>query len=338
MDVRVTKAAATNMSAGMQVTFVIPLFNGLPYTQECVRTLVETLPAQLPYEIILVDDGSTDGTHDWLRTVRPPCHAIFNERNLGFAGACNRGAASARGHVLFFLNNDLVFLPGWFEPMREIVTRRADAALVGNVQRNARTGALDHAGIWFDEKGKPAHVRHRPLFPRLRGWREVPAVTGACFAIRRRVWEQLGAFDDGFRNGGEDIDLAFRARGRGYRNYVSLRSVVRHHVSASPGRKLRDEENSRRLAERWEPELALLAAPAWSRHYITTVWDRSPNFDDALGRSALRQAIWPGSPSPIVLQGVRQALAVEVARWREILDTVPGSSAPLTRRPEKPAI
>ncbi len=317
----------------MQVSFLIPLYNCLAHTRECLRTLRATLPAGLACEIIFVDDGSTDGTREWLATLGVPCRALLNEKNLGFAGACNRAAAAASGEFLFFLNNDLVLLPGWFEPMRALLARR-DVALVGNVQLNARTSTLDHAGVRFDAKGKPEHDHARPFLARLRGWREVPAVTGACFGIRRATWQKLGAFDEGFRNGGEDVDLALRARAAGLRTVVSLRSVVRHHVSASLGRKLRDEHNSRRLAVRWRHAIVPLAARAWSRAHITTLWERSCLFDDALARAALWTALG-GQPSPAVCAGVHRAFQREFARWHTLLDGAATTTEPTVVHPAR---
>lgn len=308
----------------MQVSFIIPLYNGLAYTRECLRSLQATLPAGLVHEIVFVDDGSTDGTRDWLATLAAPCRTVLNEENLGFAGACNRAAATARGEFLFFLNNDLVLLPGWFEPMLAQLAR-SDVGLVGNLQFSARTGALDHAGVRFDEKGKPVHDLARPLLARLRGWRAVPAVTGACFALARATWEKLGGFDSGYRNGGEDIDLALRARAAGLRTVVSLRSAVLHHVSASTGRKLRDEENSRRLAARWRSDLAPLSARAWSWHYLATVWHGAGDQPDrALGLEALALALGLSrAPSAHARAAIDATLEIEFARWRELLDGEP---------------
>ena len=318
---------ASNSAGRMQVSFIIPLFNCLAHTRECLRTLQATLPAGLEHEIVFVDDGSTDGTREWLATLPRPCRAILNERNLGFAGACNRGAANAAGEFLFFVNNDLVFLSGWFEPMRDAFARFADAGLVGNIQRSVATGAIDHVGVRFDAKGKPEHDTTRPLLARLNGYRRVPAVTGACFAIRRTVWQELGAFDDGFRNGGEDVDLALRALTSGRSNYVALRSIVRHHVSASTGRKLRDEENSFRLARRWRAQIAQLSAREWSRAYLATQWHGSRDATDyPLAAEALALALGLKSAAgPAVLAGVQAALEREFVRWRELLD---GETAP----------
>ncbi|MES1168988.1 MAG: glycosyltransferase, partial [Oleiharenicola lentus] len=110
----------------MKISFLVPLYNNLPLTQAMLASLQATLPAGLEHEIIFVDDGSTDGTREWLQTVGPALaagpglpasgshtiRAVLNEKNLGFAGACNRGAAVAHGEFLFFLNNDLILLPG----------------------------------------------------------------------------------------------------------------------------------------------------------------------------------------------------------------------------------
>jgi GT2 family glycosyltransferase len=238
----------------MQVSFIIPLYNCLPLTQAMLASLRATLPAGLKHEIIFVDDGSTDGTRAWLASLASPCRAILNEKNLGFAGACNRGAATASGEFLFFLNNDLVLLPHWLEPMLAAFRRFHDTGLIGNVQLNAATGEVDHAGITFSLQGKPTHLSALPITTRWLGWpahRAVPASTGACCALRRSLWSQLGGFDEGFINGGEDIDLCLRAGEAGWRNYIALRSVVRHHISSSIGRKLRDEPNTRRLHQRW---------------------------------------------------------------------------------------
>ena len=132
----------------MQVSFIIPLFNNLALTRACVASLQATLPAGLTHEIILVDDGSTDDTRSWLATLGPPFRVVLNDRNLGYAAANNRAIAIARGDVLALLNNDLVLLPRWLEPMLGAHRSLADrAGLIGNIQLDAGTGAIDHTGI-----------------------------------------------------------------------------------------------------------------------------------------------------------------------------------------------
>lgn len=312
----------------MQVSFIIPLYNCLPLTQAMLASLRATLPAGLAHEIIFVDDGSSDGTRDWLKTLAadPAVRVVLNERNLGYAGANNRGAAIARGELLALLNNDLVLLPRWLEPM--LAAHRAlgpRAGLVGNLQRDARTGAIDHAGLVVNLCGKPVHASAGPDFVvrLVRPLRRVPAVTGACVLIARDLWRKLGGFDEAFVNGGEDVDLCFRAAAAGRVNAVALRSVVRHHISASPGRKARDEQNSYRLALRWRRELVAAAddgCRAWCRGYLAALLPEPPSAD-------WRRAVWALAflarlrrvPPPDAIAAVEAGLAREFAHWERTL-------------------
>ena len=313
----------------MQVSFIIPLFNNLALTRACVASLQATLPAGLTHEIILVDDGSTDATRAWLSTLAPPFRVVLNDRNLGYAAANNRAIAIARGDVLALLNNDLVFLPRWLEPMLGAHRSLADrAGLIGNIQLDARTGAIDHTGIIVNQQGKPVHDRTLPARRSrlLSSVRPVPALTGACVLVKRALWQQLGGFDEGYVNGGEDVDLCFRARAVGRTNAVALRSVVRHHISASVGRKLHDEENSYRLARRWRAELSNDAGAIreWCRECSEKIL-REPRYED---RSlALRSFLYlqglSRTPPPEALAALTAALAREFARWEKIFPSVP---------------
>ncbi|HVT73398.1 MAG TPA: glycosyltransferase family 2 protein [Lacunisphaera sp.] len=315
----------------MQASFVIPLHNCLALTQECLRTLVATLPSRLDAEIVLVDDASTDGTAAWLRELTaapargPAVVTLRNETNAGFGVTCNRGAAVARGDLLFFLNSDLVLTLGWFEPMRDTLARHPEAGLVGNVQLVAATGEVDHTGIAFNHQGKPVHEQHASRAERRAGLRSVPALTGACFALHRSTWRELGGFDEAYVNGAEDVDLCLRALAAGRKNYVALRSVVRHHVSQSPGRKRHDEQNSRRLMERWRQALAPLAARAWCRNYLAREWSgpRDPGDFPRATRALLLAGGLQRRPPPAILDGVEHAIESEAARWRRLLDGAP---------------
>jgi GT2 family glycosyltransferase len=311
------------------VSFIIPLYNCLPLTQAMLASLQATLPADLTHEIIFVDDGSTDGTREWLATLRAPIRGVLNERNLGYAMANNRAAATARGELLVLLNNDLVLQPHWLEPMLATHTAlRERAGIVGNLQLNARTRELDHAGIVINRQGKPEHTRVVP--PRwrqlFRRYRVVPAVTGACLLVSRALWQQLGGFDSGFINGGEDVDLCFRARAAGRETAVALDSVVHHHISSSAGRKLRDEQNSYRLAHRWRCEFVALAEDAtrdWCRDYLRHALYEPLAADHRLARHALRHAAHLSRiPPPEAVADLAAAQSQEFARWEEMFSPI----------------
>ena len=293
-----------------------------------LASLQATLPSGLPYEIIFVDDGSTDGTREWLATLTDPAiRVVLNEKNLGYAAANNRGAALARGEFLALLNNDLVLTPGWLEPMLKVHAGLGTrAGLMGNVQLNASTGQIDHSGIIIDLHCKPEHDRAMPWTCRFRTTRRVAAVTGACVLIRSDLWWQLGGFDEGFINGGEDIDLCLRARATGRINAVALRSIVHHHISASPGRKLRGEENSFKLTLKWHDELVQLATPGWCRHLLKKQWTTLRNpigyWQGCLALAyvlCLRRVV-----PPAVLARVRNASEIELARWEKMFNLSAG--------------
>ena len=315
----------------MQVSFLIPLYNCLPLTQQMVASLQATLPAGLAHEIILIDDGSTDGTREWLATLGPPFQVILNERNLGYAIANNRAAARARGRFLALLNNDLLLQPRWLEPMLEAHAQlAARAGVVGNVQLNARTGEIDHAGIVMNLKAKPEHARSLP--PRASSAGAdialVPAVTGACLLIERALWENLGGFDEAFLNGGEDVDLCFRARAAGREVAVALRSVIRHHVSSSAGRKLHDELNSYRLAQRWRREFIAAAVRPWIDAYLAAATAEPRADEHLLTLRALSYASGvTKTPPPEALAALETALAHEFHRWASLFGPSPPSAA-----------
>lgn len=322
----------------MKVSFVIPLFNCLPLTQAGVASLRASLPAGLDHEIILVDNASTDGTADWLGTLPAGIRVIRNATNLGYARANNQGAAAARGELLCLLNNDLVFRRGWLEPMLRLHARLGPrAGAVGNVQRRVRDRALDHTGIYVNALGKPAHDHAWYPWP-LRS-RRVTAVTGACLLVARTAFLELGGFDEGFVNGGEDVDLCLRLTHLGRINAVALRSTVLHHVSASPGRKSRDEANSRRLATKWRQDLAALAWRRWCWAELARQWSGSR---DPLGwaealpllRDALRLR---RVPSPTSARGLTAMMDAEFARWTRLLGPAAAAAAePAAHRPAAP--
>jgi GT2 family glycosyltransferase len=312
----------------MQVSFVIPLYNCLPLTQAMVASLQASLPAGLGHEIILVDDGSTDGTRAWLATLRAPFQVVLNERNLGYAAANNRGAALARGEILALLNNDLVLSPGWLEPM--LAAQRslgARAGLIGNVQLSVATGAVDHAGMFLNVKGKMEHIRilPSPLARWLHPVRPMCAVTGACVLLDRALWSQLGGFDEGYVNGSEDVDLCFRAREAGRVNAVALRSVVRHHVSASPRRKAHDEENTWRFTRRWRQELPRLIDRPWCWRYLEAYWSGARDTTEhALGRRMFFYVLHlRRTPPPETFLRLNAALEAELGRWQRMFDSSP---------------
>lgn len=250
------------MKYPFSISFVVPIFNHLHETREMLSSLEASLPESLNYEIILVDDASTDGTQQWLGMLSDPrIKVLLNEMNRGYASTTNAGVKQASGTVLGLLNSDLLFQIGWLEPMiATLMSSQLNAGIVGNIQFREADLALDHAGFVVSPTGQLHHIQVLPDQSRVK----VLAVTGACILLRKADFDTLGGFDEGFVNGCEDVDLCFKMRQFGKNIYIASESRIRHHVSLS--RKTNSSQdllNSRRLFSRWRPQI---------KHALSKVW------------------------------------------------------------------
>ncbi|MDD2759124.1 MAG: glycosyltransferase family 2 protein [Methylomonas sp.] len=246
------------------ISFIIPLFNHLKETRAMLHSLLGSLPKDLDYEILLVDDFSTDGTRDWLATLKHSrVRVILNAVNLGYAKSNNLAAQQAHGSLIGLLNNDLLFESGWLEPMRMILEHPAlRAGIVGNVQYRVADGGLDHAGIDLNCKGRFEHIQ--TLDEGGSNYQRVLAVTGACLLMHKADFLRFSGFGEGYFNGGEDVDLCFKMREAGKRIYVATASRIRHHVSLSRGdNTLQNERNSRRLFTLWRDQIKQALVNQW---------------------------------------------------------------------------
>lgn len=237
-----------------------------------LESLLATLQDRDDWELVLIDDGSTDGTREWLDTLHlPRLSVIKNLCNQGFARSNNIAVAQCRGEVLVLANNDLVFTPGWLQPILDVLQDPSrQAGLVGNVQTRVVDGGLDHTGVDLNFRGQLDHIRVPPVAQGLNVAAERFAVTAACIAMRRELFVSLGGFDEAYVNGCEDMDLCFKLTAAGWRNWVALGSVVQHHVSLSRGTaSTSHERNSEVLHARWGAHLQQRLAQkflAWLQH------------------------------------------------------------------------
>ncbi|MBX9704772.1 MAG: glycosyltransferase, partial [Gammaproteobacteria bacterium] len=247
------------------ISFVVPLYNHLEQTKAMLCSLQATLGTDLDYEIIFVDDASSDGTQNWLQSLDDlRIRTVFNPANIGYAGSTNAGVRLAQGPLLGLLNNDLLFEPGWLEPMLALLFLPGfNTGLVGNVQYRVADGKLDHAGVCLNAQGQFVHIQQ--LADTRAGYIKASAVTGACMLLRKEDFDAQGGFDEHFINGCEDIDLCFKLRAAGKFIYVATGSRIRHHVSLSRQvNTLNNERNSRYLFARWRREIKCELSAIWA--------------------------------------------------------------------------
>ena len=210
------------------VSILIPVHNRLDLTRACLDTVFDTADPAIPFEIIVIDDCSTDGTAAYLDSLGSRVRAIRNETRKCFAENMNMAASHARSEFLCLLNNDTLLTAGWLAKMLAAARQDPGIAVVGNRQLTAGTNLLDHAGMVFNAQREPVHL-YRGLSADFRPAlvsREFQCVTAACWLVSRRVFLELGGFDPEFKNSFEDVDFCLRARQNGYKIFYAADSVI----------------------------------------------------------------------------------------------------------------
>ena len=211
-----------------EVAVVVLNWNGWADTEPCLASLRD---AGYPHlHVILVDNGSTDGSPGKVRAAFPEVEVLETGANLGFAGGNNRGLerALARGSdYAMLLNNDTLVEPGFVEPLLDALRGGADVA------SPAIEYADDPGRLWFGG-GELDPPRHADI-DRVDGVVATPWVTGCCLVASREIWERVGLLDARYFLIHEDVEWSLRASAAGYRAVVVGPSRIRHKVSSTLG-------------------------------------------------------------------------------------------------------
>ena len=252
-----------------EVSIITALYNCADLTRAYVESLI-VHTADIDWELILVDDASTDETDELLKQLEsnPRIRIVRNPENMGFSASNNKGASLAKAPVLAFLNNDLLLTPGWIEPMLNALQTCEHPGAIGNVQINPSTRLIDHAGVFFGLDGMPRQARKNRNHPPKTDISEWFAVTAACLLIKARLFQDIGGFDESYRNGFEDIDLCVKLKQEGLRNYVCNNSKIFHCVSSSPGRHHNNDRNSELFQQRWTDLTRQWGKRDWAPEYL----------------------------------------------------------------------
>jgi GT2 family glycosyltransferase len=247
--------------ATVQVSIVIPVYNNIKFTLECLTSVMKHSTG-VSYEIIVVDDGSSDQTPEVLSQVKNIAY-VRNEKNVGFVDACNRGAQSARGEYLLFLNNDVQVAEHWLAPLVKTFDEHDNVGAVGP-KILFPDGRLQEAGSVVNRDGtsRLIGVFDDPELPRYNYVREVMYCSGACLLVEAAKFKEVGGFDISLAPAYcEDWDLSFRLREHGLRVMYNPSSVIVHHLSATSNN-VDDNfkigcvtRNQQRLCEKWQREI-----------------------------------------------------------------------------------
>ena len=231
---------------GIEISAIVISFNGIDFIPDCLKTLSEDLQP-LEHEIIVVDNGSTDGSTAFIKEHYPGVRLIENGANLGFARAVNIGLENAQGDFLYILNQDLRFPRGTAQ------------ALLDKLKSDETIGLIGPKYIGFDGKLQQSarafpgyrHIFFRAflldrIFPRSRlfaswrmGWFDhktdlyVDQPMGAVMLVPRKVIERVGHLDEGFPIFFNDVDFCRRIQWAGYKLLYYAGATVEHYAGAS---------------------------------------------------------------------------------------------------------
>ena len=240
------------------VSIVMTSYENVLFTRMCIESVLAC--TEYPgYELIVVDNASSDGTPEYLRELsnaNPQVRVVLNSHNAGFARACNQGAALAEGDVLVLLNDDTLVNPGWL-PRLIAPLRDPQIGLCGAVTN--RIGNEAEIPTSYRTWGEMLEFARERARTHAEVASDIGTVTMFCLAVRRDAFERIGPLDQRFEVGMlEDDDYSRRARDAGYRLVCAEDAFVHHFGETSFGKLVPTgrygellEENKRRFEEKW---------------------------------------------------------------------------------------
>ena len=244
------------------VTIIVPMYGKALLTYTCLKSVQANTPAGV-YEVLVIDDASPEAAAHSLAAVSG-MRIVRNEANMGFVRSCNRAAALARGATLVFLNNDTIVTPGWLDALTAVLHEHPEAGLVG-AKLVYPDGRLQEAGaiVWRDGSAWNYGKNEDPHKPEYNYLREADYCSGACIAVDRALFEQIGGFDERFAPAYcEDSDIAFAVRRAGRKVFYQPLATVVHFEGATSGTDVTAGAKRHQIAhqsvlfDKWSDELA----------------------------------------------------------------------------------
>lgn len=221
-----------------EVTVVIPNYNGIKYLEDCLNSLLQQAKDAPEFKILVVDNGSTDGSRELLleKFASHPVQSVFLAENTGFCHAVNVGIEEADTPYVLLLNNDTKVRDGFVKYLYEAIVQNTRIFSVSSKMLMwDKPELLDDAGDYYCAfgwafargKGKRAEKYNKPI--------KVFSACGGASIYRKSVFEEIGLFDEAHFAYLEDLDIGYRARIHGYENFYEPKAEVLHFGSASTG-------------------------------------------------------------------------------------------------------
>ncbi len=215
-------------------SIVIPVYNNLEYTKQCITSLEAS--TDLKYEVVIVNNASTDGTGDYLQTLAANSTKyviINNKENVGFPGAVNQGLKASSGDYLVVANNDLLFTKHWLARLLELLRSNPQYGISAPMSNFV-------SGVQLDKEAKYTTVEEMYSYAESQKQKEAgnffvfPRVAFLCVLFKRELLTTVGGLDERFAPGNfEDDDYCLRAQMAGYTTVVAKDVFIHHYGSKS---------------------------------------------------------------------------------------------------------
>ncbi|AWX58583.1 glycosyltransferase [Brevibacillus brevis] len=237
----------------MKTSIVILTHNHLEVTKLCIESIRQYTNPQ-SYELIVVDNASTDGTTQWL-SEQQDIRSIFNTQNMGFPAGCNQGMKIAIGDNIMLLNNDVVVTKGWLENLLTCLYSQDNIGAVGPITNRCAYYQTIPVSYQTLEEMQPFAAKHNASNSDL--WEERLKLIGYAFLFKRVVYEKVGELDEIFSPGNfEDDDYSIRIRQAGYKLILCKDTFIHHFGSVSFNEKPKEyqsllKRNEEKFVEKW---------------------------------------------------------------------------------------
>ena len=215
----------------MKTSIVILTFNKIGYTKECIESIRKYTPKD-EYEIIVVDNNSTDTTKDWLRE-QNDLKVIYNAENLGFPAGCNIGIKeSNKENDILLLNNDTVVTNNWLGNLKKCLYSSEDIGAVGPVSNSCSYYQTIDTDYKNDNEIQDFALKYNKSDSDK--WEERQKLIGFCMLIKRKALDRTGLLDESFSPGNyEDDDYSIRLIKNGFKLYLCKDTFIHHYGSVS---------------------------------------------------------------------------------------------------------
>jgi len=222
----------------VDVSVIIVNWNTCDLLRECLRSVYDSM-GELVFEVLVVDNASTDGSVEMVRSSFPQVRLLANAKNVGFARGNNQALALSRGHYALLLNSDALLLDGATQALVDLADAKPQAGIVGaqllNVDGSFQASYTPFPNLWrefliLSGVGRMVYGRRYPSRgpEEEKGPQMVDYVEGACMLVRRAAVEKVGGLDEGYFMYAEDVDWCYAMQKRGWQVWYQPAAKVIH--------------------------------------------------------------------------------------------------------------